>query len=135
MKKMNKKGFTLMEMLIVVAIIAVLVAITIPVMNNSLEKAREATDAANLRAAYAECAIAVLDTEGAAYEAVSMTQTEAGFSKIDEATKIGDVTLKGDSTLDSNAKKGNTIYVVVAADGTCTFATSAPADAKDASTL
>ena len=54
MKKNNNKGFTLMEMLIVVAIIAVLVAIAIPVFTNSLEKAREATDAANIRSAYAE---------------------------------------------------------------------------------
>ncbi|MDD6372323.1 MAG: prepilin-type N-terminal cleavage/methylation domain-containing protein, partial [Eubacteriales bacterium] len=35
----NKKGFTLMEMLIVVAIIAVLVAIAIPVLSNNLHKA------------------------------------------------------------------------------------------------
>ena len=54
MKKNNKKGFTLMEMLIVVAIIAVLVAIAIPVFTNQLEKAREATDEANIRSAYAE---------------------------------------------------------------------------------
>ncbi len=54
MKKNNNKGFTLMEMLIVVAIIAVLVAIAIPVFTNQLEKAREATDMANLRSAYAE---------------------------------------------------------------------------------
>lgn len=54
MKKNNNKGFTLMEMLIVVAIIAVLVAIAIPVFTNQLEKAREATDAANIRSAYAE---------------------------------------------------------------------------------
>ena len=54
MKKMNNKGFTLMEMLIVVAIIAVLVAIAIPVFTNQLEKAREATDEANVRSAYAE---------------------------------------------------------------------------------
>ena len=54
MKKNNTKGFTLMEMLIVVAIIAVLVAIAIPVFTNQLEKAREATDMANIRSAYAE---------------------------------------------------------------------------------
>ena len=52
--KKNNKGFTLMEMLIVVAIIAVLVAIAIPTFNNALEKSREATDEANIRAAYAE---------------------------------------------------------------------------------
>lgn len=53
-KMMNKKGFTLMEMLIVVAIIAVLVAIAIPVFNGALTKSKEAADVANIRAAYAE---------------------------------------------------------------------------------
>lgn len=48
-----------MEMLIVVAIIAVLVAIAIPVFANQLEKSREAVDMANLRAAYAEVMTAV----------------------------------------------------------------------------
>ena len=53
-EKMNKKGFTLAELLIVVAIIAVLVSIAIPVFTNQLEKSREATDIANVRSAYAE---------------------------------------------------------------------------------
>jgi type IV pilus assembly protein PilA len=52
--KRNRKGFTLAELLIVVAIIAVLVAIAIPVFTAQLEKSREATDAANIRSAYAE---------------------------------------------------------------------------------
>ena len=62
----NNKGFTLAELLIVVAIIAVLVAIAIPVFTGQLEKAREATDASNIRAAYAEIAASALtdpDTE------------------------------------------------------------------------
>ena len=50
----SKKGFTLAELLIVVAIIAVLVAIAIPVFASELEKSREATDAANIRSHYAE---------------------------------------------------------------------------------
>lgn len=54
MKKTNKKGFTLAELLVVVAIIAVLVAIAIPIFSSQLEKSREAVDAANIRAAYAE---------------------------------------------------------------------------------
>lgn len=43
-----------MEMLIVVAIIAVLAAIAIPVFNGSLHKAKVAADMANVRAYYAE---------------------------------------------------------------------------------
>ena len=53
MKKNNNKGFTLAELLIVVAIIAVLVAVAIPVFTTQLEKSREATDIANVRSAYA----------------------------------------------------------------------------------
>lgn len=57
-KRINKKGFTLMEMLIVIAIIAVLVTILVPAIGSSLRKAREAADVANLRAAYAQYQLA-----------------------------------------------------------------------------
>ena len=53
-RKRNRSGFTLMEMLIVIALIAVLIAIAIPVFASQLEKSREATDLANVRAAYAQ---------------------------------------------------------------------------------
>lgn len=50
-KLLNKKGFTLMEMLIVIAIIVILIAIAVPNFNNSLDAANKATDKANFRAA------------------------------------------------------------------------------------
>lgn len=56
----SKKGFTLAELLVVVAIIAVLVAVAIPVFSSQLEKSREATDLANVRSAYAEVMTAAL---------------------------------------------------------------------------
>ena len=62
--KKNNKGFTLAELLIVVAIIAVLVAIAIPVFTSQLEKARESTDKANLRSAYAELVTGLLTWDG-----------------------------------------------------------------------
>lgn len=49
-----------MEMLIVVAIIAVLVAIAIPVFNGALTKSKEAADVANIRALYAEWQVGIL---------------------------------------------------------------------------
>lgn len=48
------KGFTLAELLIVVAIIGVLVAISIPIFSQQLHKAKVATDWANLRSYYSE---------------------------------------------------------------------------------
>lgn len=51
-KKLRESdGFTLIEMLVVVAIVAVLIAISIPMIGSALEKARHSTDAANERAA------------------------------------------------------------------------------------
>ncbi len=62
MKKLtNKKGFTLIEMLVVIAIIAILVAIIIPTVTTATAKANAATDAANLRSAKAAITIKVLD--------------------------------------------------------------------------
>lgn len=52
--KEHRKGFTLAELLIVVAIVAVLVAIAIPVFTSQLHNARVAADVANVRAYYAE---------------------------------------------------------------------------------
>ena len=60
MNKLNKKGFTLIEMLVVIAIIAVLVSIIIPVVSGSTEKAAAAANAANLRSMKAEAVTAML---------------------------------------------------------------------------
>ena len=72
----NKKGFTLMEMLIVVAVIAILVAVAIPVYNAQLHKARVAADWANLRAYYAELQLDYL-TSGAYNKEVPLTDADA----------------------------------------------------------
>ena len=49
----NNKGFTTLELLIVVAIIAILTAIAIPIFTRQLNKARIAVDQANVRSAKA----------------------------------------------------------------------------------
>lgn len=65
MKLKSKKGFTLAELLIVIAIIAIMVAIAIPVFNGQLNKAKAGTDLANLRSAYAVAQIEMLTNKPA----------------------------------------------------------------------
>ena len=121
MKKFtNKKGFTIMEMLIVVAIIAVLVAIAIPTMSNSLTKAKEAADVANIRAAYAEIQVKYL-TEETSAPTVAITDGKESSSDMviagDDATHFGyylDSKLNDAGNLDyewdSTNKKGTITY-------------------------
>ena len=77
--KKNNKGFTLAELLIVVAIIAVLVAIAIPVFTTQLEKSREATDVANVRSAYAALVTSWLTTPGEGNMQISAQQRVEGW--------------------------------------------------------
>ena len=60
-KLLNKKGFTLMEMLIVVAIIVILVAISVPTFTANLDESRKATDDANYRAAKSAAVVYTMD--------------------------------------------------------------------------
>ena len=84
-KKNNKKGFTLAELLIVVAIIAVLVAIAIPIFTTQLEKSREATDVANVRSAYAEAVADYLGNGGQAAVTKTVTVKQKDTTKWDLA--------------------------------------------------
>ena len=95
---------------------AVLVAISIPIFNSQLEKAREATDLANIRAAYAEASAEALTADTAKVTGVekstSIKQTTAGW--VTAEVKIGNVNIK-DSC---QPKTGDTVYVYVPCDGT-----------------
>lgn len=102
----EKAGFTLAELLIVVAVIAVLVAIAIPIFRDQLEKSREAVDLANLRTAYAECSAeanaGVVDYK-AVCQKVMIKQAAKGW-KVGEAEVAG-VDLKDGSAPTLTTKK------------------------------
>ena len=74
MKREKENGFTLAELLVVVAIIGVLVAVSIPIFTGQLERAREATDAANIRSAYAVVMAKVNAGEDGGIEKVPLKQ-------------------------------------------------------------
>lgn len=63
MKKRLKKGFTLAELLIVVAIIAVLTAIAVPLFVTSLNKAKNAAKNANIESVREAAIVAILTAD------------------------------------------------------------------------
>ena len=58
MKKLNKKGFTLIELIVVIAIIAILAAILIPALLNYIAQATIAKNQSNARSLYTAAVLA-----------------------------------------------------------------------------
>lgn len=110
--KQNKNGFTLMEMLIVIAIIAVLIAVAIPVFASQLEKTREATDLANVRSAYAQVSTEALLGDSEATVTVNLKQKQADWQSVDPVNIGGIVHSKSQG--DTENWKG-----VAEPNGTC----------------
>lgn len=124
--KRNKKGFTLAELLIVVAIIAVLVGISIPVFTAKLESSREATDLANLRAAYALATTDLLTgeyTSGAAIYDVTIKQTTPGWTGDNANAVIGGTSVNTDPL--NTADENDVVNVKVNSSGVASFTVTA----------
>lgn len=111
--KQNRSGFTLMEMLIVIALIAVLVAIAIPAIASQLERSREAADLANVRAAYAQVSAEALLGDPQFEVTVALKQKQADWQSVNPVNIGGIVHYKNDG--DTDNWKG-----VAAPNGTCT---------------
>ena len=103
----NKKGFTLAELLIVVAIIGVLVAISIPVFTGQLERARIAVDQSNVRSAKA-AAIAEWMTDG-----MTAWESNSHFYDASSGTVVTSVPANGYGKYTKNDKED-----VIGATGT-----------------
>ncbi len=111
--KQNRSGFTLMEMLIVIALIAVLVAIAIPTIASQLERSREAADLANVRAAYAQVSAEALLGDPQFMVTVDLKQKQADWQSANPVNIGGIVHYKNQG--DTDNWKG-----VAAPNGTCT---------------
>lgn len=116
-KNSSKKGFTLMEMLIVVAIIAVLIAIAIPTFTSQLNNARIATDKANLRAAESE-AVAKYLSDGRTGEVPYDATVTKDSMTVAEGTKE-----KSNGMTGQSSKTEKVSLQVVVVDGSVTGTT------------
>jgi prepilin-type N-terminal cleavage/methylation domain-containing protein len=75
----SKKGFTLIELMIVVAIIGILAAVAIPRFSDMLEKAREGATKGNVGAIKSAISIYYGDNTGAWPWSIDVTQAGASF--------------------------------------------------------
>ncbi len=74
----NKKGFTLIELIVVIAILAILAAILVPTISGFIGKANQATDVANAKMLY-NAGMMVLSQGGAAADFTSSTGDIAAY--------------------------------------------------------
>lgn len=114
----NKKGFTLAELLIVVAIIGVLVAISIPIFSSQLEKSRRAVDLANVRSAKAAAAAEYMSNGESG--SVSYVYTGGSVTKIDLTNSMNLDKKVSESGYGKSTKEDT--------DGSITGATGMPKD-------
>ena len=114
-------GFTLVEMLIVVAIIAVLLVVSLPLVSASIDKARLAADAANERAAKA-AAMSTYLFNGVAEHETYFYKSDGTLVREEELEGAINVPIPGEPGFDygqSKNHKDSYIYVMISdEDGT-----------------
>lgn len=116
-KRLGNKGFSLVELIVVIAIMAVLVGVLAPTLIRNVEKSRESKDAQNIdsiknaievalqdETAYAE-AVPVAATPGAAVTAKTIVTVQSGSGDTDVTITGTNVKKQLDATLDTSKMK------------------------------
>ena len=78
MKKLNKKGFTIVELSIVIAVVAILSAVLIPTFSGIVNKAKDSAALQNAKNAYTEYISTEIDyAEGETTDTLNMIYKES----------------------------------------------------------
>ena len=80
MIKANKKGFTLVELVVVIAVLLILAAIAIPTVSGVINDAQKATDAANAKSIETAIKYAIADNEIKASSATTTVSAALALS-------------------------------------------------------
>ena len=141
MRKNNKKGFTLVELVIVVAVMAVLVAVAIPTIGSITGKAKDAVAESNARTIESIVKLAEADADGAAVPAATLAKAiydaKLGITSEDENDTFNYDPTTGSVTVDGTG--GTTIAfgadgkVTVTPNGgsAATYPTTTPSTSED----
>ena len=76
----SKKGFTLMELIIVIVIIAILVAALVPAIIGAIERANNAANMADARTIFTAASVAAIDPMTGAPRAITVADVQNSIS-------------------------------------------------------